>query len=177
MRQNSIDQGTTSDSVESNTTEKNDSASSSSSSVTSSCSSSSSLLPSYRLLPPPSFPSSSFPSPSFPSSSSPSQRRRKCIVTTVWSCSKIYIFTFHDSSGNSVRFHTQDIYVPITVRWVIFLRLCSFVRKGDLSDVRSLFTPRKESFYDQILETVINAHLWLWLNIDVICLKREAKLL
>ena len=167
MRQNSIDQGTTSDSVESNTTEKNDSASSSSSSVTSSCSSSSSLLPSYRLLPP----------PSFPSSSSPSQRRRKCIVTTVWSCSKIYIFTFHDSSGNSVRFHTQDIYVPITVRWVIFLRLCSFVRKGDLSDVRSLFTPRKESFYDQILETVINAHLWLWLNIDVICLKREAKLL
>ena len=117
------------------------------------------------------------PSPSFPSSSSPSQRRRKCIVTTVWSCSKIYIFTFHDSSGNSVRFHTQDIYVPITVRWVIFLRLCSFVRKGDLSDVRSLFTPRKESFYDQILETVINAHLWLWLNIDVICLKREAKLL
>ena len=166
MRQNSIDQGTTSDSVESNTTEKNDSASSSSSSVTSSCSSSS-LLPSYRLLPP----------PSFPSSSSPSQRRRKCIVTTVWSCSKIYIFTFHDSSGNSVGFHTQDIYVPITIRWVIFLRLCSFVRKGDLSDVRSLFTPRKESFYDQILETVINAHLWLWLNIDVICLKREAKLL
>ena len=172
MRQNSIDQGTTSDSVESNTTEKNDSGSSSSSSVTSSCSSSSSLLPSYRLLPPP-----SFPSPSFPSSSSPSQRRRKCIVTTVWSCSKIYIFTFHDSSGNSVGFHTQDIYVPITVRWVIFLRLCSFVRKGDLSDVRSLFTPREESFYDQILETVINAHLWLWLNIDVICLKREAKLL
>ena len=167
MRQNSIDQGTTSDSVESNTTEKNDSASSSSSSVTSSCSSSSSLLPSYRLLPP----------PSFPSSSSPSQRRRKCIVTTVWSCSKIYIFTFHDSSGNSVGFHTQGIYVPITIRWVIFLRLCSFVRKGDLSDVRSLFTPRKESFYDQILETVINAHLRLWLNIDIICLKREAKLL
>ena len=116
MRQNSIDQGTTSDSVESNTTEKNDSASSSSSSVTSSCSSSSSLLPSYRLLPP----------PSFPSSSSPSQRRRKCIVTTVWSCSKIYIFTFHDSSGNSVGFHTQDIYVPITIRWVIFFATLFF---------------------------------------------------
>ena len=26
------------------------------------------------------------------------------------------IFTFHNSSGNSVGFHTQDIYAPITIR-------------------------------------------------------------
>ena len=138
MRQNSIDQGTASDSLESNTTEKNDLASSSSSSVTSSCSSSSSLLPSYRLLPPPSFPSSS-----------PSQRRRKCIVTTVWSCLKIYIFTFL-SFGFTLILRVGFIHKS-SLNDEVFLQLGYFVRAADLSDVRSWFTPSKESWFGQII--------------------------
>ena len=119
MRQNSIDQGTTSDSLESNTTEKNSElASSSTSSVTSSCSSSS-LLPSYRLLPPPSFPTSSS------SSSISSQRRRKCIVTTVWYplYPRIYIFTFHFAKDNIFLWHVSSHHL---VDNVVFATLLFF---------------------------------------------------